>query len=553
MGAFKLLSIIVYSYKKAGVQRGEVMKKILTFAEAAALVPDGAVLSTCGIGAIGHSMKFDFAIEERFQKEGHPKGLTLFHAAGQSGYELHLGLNCYAHEGLLSRLIGGHIDTAREIVRLSLEKGAPKIYNLPQGQIARLFRAIAAKEPGVLTKVGIGTFVDPRVEGPGLTQGASNGLVEVVTLNEEEYLFYKTIPVDVAVIRATVADTKGNLTANWEPAVTDMLALAMAAHNSGGFVVAEVQRLTEFGTLDPRRVIVPGALVDYVVVDEEQRMTPFEAYNPSYVGDSRHPEPWVLAARIKEMSAGITPQRGLIDMVIIRRAAFELQKGAVVNVGLGIPEGVAEVAASEGIFEEMTFTVESGPFGGIPCAGVSFGAAINPEAILPSASMFDFYNGGGLDLAFMGFAEVDGEGNVNASKVKGRLIGAGGFIDITQRAKKVVFVGKFSDKAEYEGSTEGLKKVKEGKPKFAGRVSQLTFSADFARSIGQKVLYVTERAVFELCEKGLELVEVPLGIDIERDIFSVLPFRVSVASPLRTMDARIFGQGTLGLKGDSFR
>ena len=516
------------------------MAKVITFEEAVKFITDGACIATSGIGGINKSMKFDSAIEERFLKEGHPRDLTVLYAAGQGGYQVHFGMNCYAHEGMLKRMICGHIDTAREVVKLALEGGTVEIYNLPQGQVAKLFRAIAAKEPGILSRIGLGTFIDPRVEGPGLTENAKEQLVEVVNIDEEDFLLYKAIPIDVAVIRGTTADTRGNISAEREAAITDILPLAMAAHNSGGIVIAEVQRLTKRGSLNPRGVVVPGALVDYIVMDEEQRMTFIEPYNPAYNGDIIHPEPWVLAGRIRALSVGITPPRGTVDIIPARRAAFELKKGAIVNIGLGIPEGVAQVAEEEDMIEEFDLTEESGPWGGVPVGGASFGASINPDAILHAASMFDFYGGGGLDITFVGFAEVDAKGNVNVSKIKGRLIGTGGFVDITQTAKKVVFLGKFANKAEYEIGEDGVKILKEGTVKFVPRVGQITFSADFARKTGQEVLYITERGVFGLDEGGLVLEEVAPGLDAKRDVLDLIPFEVKLADGLKSMDSRIF-------------
>ena len=522
------------------------MAKIITFEEAAQLVRDGACVASSGIGGINKSIKFDQAVEDRFLKENHPKDLTVLFAAGQGGYAIHMGTNCYAHEGLIKRLIGGHIDTAREVFTMALGGKNVEIYNLPQGQIAQLYRAIAAKKPGILSQIGLGTFVDPRVEGPGMTPISKAKLVEVVTVDGEDYLFYKSIPIDVSVIRGTTADLRGNISCELEAAITDDLPLAMAAHNSGGIVIAEVQRLTG-GTLNPRNVIVPGTLVDYIVVDEEQHMTFIEPYNPAYNGDIVHPQPWVLAKKIKALSVGITPPRGQIDIIPARRAAFELSPGTVVNIGLGMPEGVSQVAEEEGIAEDFTLTVESGPWGGAPAGGASFGASINPHAILHSASMFDFYGGGGLDITFVGFAEIDAKGNVNVSKIKGRIIGTGGFIDITQTAKKVVFLGKFADHTEYKIDENGIKVLKEGTIKFVPDVEQITFSANYARKTNQSVVYITERAVFGLGKSGLKLLEIAPGLDIKNDVLDRIPFPVEVAGELKVMDKRIFTSGKLGL------
>ncbi len=522
------------------------MAKVITFEEAAKLVRDGACVASSGIGGINKSIKFDQAVEDRFLKENHPKDLTVLFAAGQGGYAIHMGTNCYAHEGLIKRLIGGHIDTAREVFKMALEGKNVEIYNLPQGQIAQLYRAIAAKKPGIVSQIGLGTFVDPRVEGPGMTPISKAKLVEVVTVDGEDYLFYKSIPIDVAVIRGTTADPRGNISCELEAAITDNLPLAMAGHNSGGIVIAEVQRLTA-GTLNPRNVIIPGTLVDYIVVDEEQHMTFIEPYNPAYNGDIEHPQPWVLAKKIKELSVGITPPRGQIDIIPARRAAYELKAGVVVNIGLGIPEGVSQVAEEEGIVEDFTLTVESGPWGGAPAGGASFGASINPHAILHSASMFDFYGGSGLDITFVGFAEIDSKGNVNVSKIKGRIIGTGGFIDITQTTKKVVFLGKFADHAEYQIDANGIKVLKEGTIKFIPDVEQITFSANYARKINQNVVYITERAVFGLGKNGLILLETAPGLDVESDILKRIPFPVEVADKVKVMDKKIFTSEKMGL------
>ena len=513
--------------------------KIVTAEEAVALVHDENTICCNGFVQSGIPEALLEALEKRYLETGHPKNLRLFAAAGQAdGKER--GLNRFGHEGMLRKVVSGNWGRMPKVAKLALDNKV-FAYNLPQGVICQLYRTLASGKPGFFSKVGLHTFVDPRLEGGRVNEGTTKDIVKLVEVEGEEWLFYTVGTVDVAFIRGTTADPSGNITMERESLTLDNLAQAMAAKNCHGIVIAQVERIAEQGSLNPRDVRVPGMLVDCVVVAEpHNHMQSYVCqYSPALSKEIRVPldslEPMPLDER----------------KVIARRAAFELPPNGIVNLGVGVPEGVAAVANEEKISQYITLTSEAGTVGGVLASGGNFGAGVNSDAIFDQNQMFDFYDGGGLDMACLGMAECDEMGNVNVSRFGPRLIGCGGFINISQNTRSMVFAGTFTAGGLEVAVSDGrLQILQEGRArKFVKKVNQVTFSGDYAVKKGQPVYFITERCVFQRGRKGLVLTEVAPGVDIEKDILAHMDFTPIVRDPV-LMDSRIFRNEPMGLEAD---
>jgi propionate CoA-transferase len=503
--------------------------RVISADEAAQLISNRATVAIQGSGgAVAEPTAVLHALRRRFERESAPRDLTLIHATGLGDRDS-AGTDALALPGLVKRDIAGHLGMAPKMAQL-IKDNVVECYNFPQGVISHLFGAIGGRKPGVFTKVGLRTFVDPRIEGGRMNKITTEEIVQVVNLADEEWLFFPRQQIDVAIIRGTFVDPNGNLSYEEEAVLLEGIAIAQAARACGGIVIAQARAKVGANGIPPKSVRVPGICIDYVVLDPEQRQTALTLYQPALAGNGRIP--------VSELPPLPMDER----KVIARRAALELFPGAVVNLGVGMPAGVAVVATDNGIIDSLTFTLEQGVVGGVPAGGVEFGVAYNPEAIIPEDQQFNFYDGGGLDIAFLGMAQADQEGNVNVSKVGPLLAGCGGFINISQNAKKVVFCGTLTAKGlKCEIRDRTLKVLNEGSiRKFVPQVEQITFSGTFARQNHHHVVYVTERAVFELKEEGLTLTEIAPGLDLDRDVLAQLGFRPRIQEPLLTMNPECF-------------
>lgn len=502
-------------------------KPIQTPAQAVRLIRDHASVAVGGSGA-GHAIPDVLLRElgERHRRSGSPVSLTLIHPFGV-GDQKSKGLQQAACPRMYRRVIGGHWSMAPEMAKLAAANEFAA-YCLPAGVIVQLFHCAAAGSPGWFSHAGLDTFVDPRLEGGKLNEKATEQLVEYVEQDGQPWLYYKTLPIDVALVHAWEADVHGNLSMRREAGFWHNCALAQAAKASRGMTIAVVRKVLPAGAIDPRLVHVPGCFVDVLVIDEEQGQTYQTEFEPAFCGEARLPD-----ADFPNLSFG--PRK-----IIARRAAMELSPGAVINVGFGIPDGVITVAREQGIARKVVPTIEHGQFGGVPAGGLDFGAVYNPAAILETGHMFDFYHGRGVDQTFLGFLEIDQRGNVNVSKLPAQIIGVGGFIDIVQKADKAVFCGTLAIRARTEIVDGELRFHSLGAPKLVNQVRQITFSAGYASRHGQEVVYVTEAAVFRLGQEGLVLEEIAPGVDLEGDLMPQMRFRPRVSPNLKRMPAELF-------------
>lgn len=536
------------------------MARFITAEAAARLIPDGATVGLAGMGLSGWAEEIACAVRDRYRETGHPKGLHLKQgsAMGDWGYgNQFVGWNRSRREGgpdndhgsrgatrfgeagpgLIGKWTSAHIGSAFTLCDQA-RRNELESYCLPQGVIINLWREIGAGRPGLLTKVGLGTFVDPRVEGGRMNECARDELVKVVSFEGEEYLFYPGFKVDVALLRGTIADENGNISFARESVINEGFAVANAAKNTGGIVIVQVEYLAKKETLPPKEIKIPGALVDYVVVARDPKscwQTEGEYWEPAFSGEIRKPLSSIEPLPLDERK------------VICRRCAMELKKGDLINLGVGMPADIAAVVNEEGLIDQVTMSTESGMVGGVPSAAPSFGSAYNPEAIITPNEMFDLISGGGLNMTCLGIGEVDKDGNNNVSRMGSRLTGPGGFIDISTNTPRVIFAGTLVGKAKLRVGGGKLEILEEGTiKKFVDQVGQITFSGKYAPE-DQEVLYVTERAVFKLIDHKLTLIEIAPGIDLERDVLSRMGFRPEISPELKTMDPAIFQEKWGGL------
>ena len=449
------------------------------------------------------------------------------------------GFSQLALPGMHRRTIGSNIGNEPRLGAL-VEANEIESYSFPQGVLSELMREIAAGRPGLVTHVGLGTYVDPRQTGGKQNARTTEDLVEVVSLRGKEWLLFHAFPIDVAVIRGTTADEDGNISMEGEAVQGEMLSMAMAARNSGGIVIAQVRQVARRGTLPQREVRVPAALVDHVYVDPDQWQTYITQDSPYYAGKLRKPptdEP---------------PLPLDVRKIIARRSLLEFEPGFICNLGFGISQLIGRVAWEEGVTDQLVLTVEQGIFGGVPVAGNEGGAGFNYQAMIDQPYMFDFYDGGGLDIASLSFAEVDEHGNVNVHAFEGRVRGPGGFPNISARTPRINFVGTLTAQGlRLQIDESGVKVQNEGSlHKFVPQVREISFNGALARERGQQVRYITDRAVLELADDGLVLTEVAPGIDVERDVLAQMGFRPRVAEQLRTTDLRVYAGAAMGLAAD---
>ena len=513
--------------------------QIISFEQAANLIHDGDTILIGGSGG-GHAVPeaLIVAVEKRFLESGSPRQITTLHPVGIGDMDTQ-GVGRLAHPGLLKRIITGALVNTPAIQKMAQED-AVEAYTLPQGSLSQLMREMASGRPGLISHVGLHTFVDPRHGGGKQSRSAQDDLVELVELAGQEWLFYKPIHVNVAFLRGTTADEDGNISMEREAVFGEMLAMAQATRRAGGVVIVQVQRLAQRHTLHPKDVKIPGMLVDAVVVDPEQRQSYVIEYSPAFAGELRVP--------LDEIPALTFDPR----KIIARRAAMELFPGAICNLGAGVSTGIANVAAEEGFLDQIVLSNEQGLIGGAPASGVDAGAAMNYDAIIDQPYQFDFYDGGGLDLAFLSFAQVDAEGSVNISRFGGRIIGIGGFQNIAQNAKTMIFSGTFTAGRLDIGWEDGQTVIRqEGRfPKFVSELEQVSYNGAYAASLGQNVLFVTERAVFARRPEGLTLVEIAPGIDVERDVLAHMGFTPLIAPDLKVMDTRLFSSDPMDYAPD---
>ena len=519
--------------------------KIISKKEVANLIKDNDMVAISGSGGSGSPEALIKSVMDSFLKTHHPCniGVTCGISPGNLTND-DVGMNMLAKKGLVGKAICAHLGMGR-VFGNAIGSNQFPAFAVPLGVINHLYRAIAGHEEGIITHIGLGTFADPRIDGCRANEKAKSlkPIVELIKLNGKENLFYHSFKIDVALLKASYADTDGNISFEEEGIIGEQYNMAIAAHNSGGIVIVEVKEIKPKNSFRARNVLIHSSYVDYVVVNKPddklgEYNIPF--YKPEITGDKR--------IKLEDIKIRPLDERKVCG----RRSAMELKKGDVINLGVGMPDSVANACAEEGMSDYIYLSVESGPTGGVPIGGVVFGASVNPDSVIPTAEQFDAYNGGCLDMAIVGLAEVDKFGNVNVSKFGTRVTGPGGFINITQSTKKIIFMGTFTA-VNLEEKIENGKLVilKDGeKNKFVSDVEQITFSANEAIKNQQEILYVTERCVFKLVKGGIELIEIAPGVDLEKDILSHMDFKPLISKNLKLMDERIFKNEKMNILKD---